>query len=28
MAEATYAGRLAEWQKWNHLAVLAQNSAE
>jgi NAD(P)-dependent dehydrogenase (short-subunit alcohol dehydrogenase family) len=28
MAEATYAGRLAEWQKWNHLAVLAQNFAE
>ena len=28
MAQATYAGRLAEWQKWNHLSTLAQSSAE
>ncbi|GAA1312779.1 SDR family NAD(P)-dependent oxidoreductase [Planotetraspora silvatica] len=28
MAQATYAGRLAEWEKWNHLSALAQYSGD
>jgi NAD(P)-dependent dehydrogenase (short-subunit alcohol dehydrogenase family) len=28
IAQATYAGRLAEWEKWNHLATLGQNPTE
>lgn len=28
IAQETYAERLAEWQKWNHLSTLAQNPTE